>query len=77
MTILLEVVFVFFRRTLKNRIIEEVKVKPYLNHPLCVDEQKKKDSIHTIDNAIGKDIGYRNYIIVFRVQAGSNLPNIT
>ena len=32
-------------------------MKPYLNHPLCVDEQKKKDSIHTIDNAIGKDIG--------------------
>ncbi|KAK3102401.1 hypothetical protein FSP39_011148 [Pinctada imbricata] len=39
-------------RVLKNRIVEVIIEKPYLNHPLTVDEQKKKDSIHTIENAI-------------------------
>jgi hypothetical protein len=47
-------VFIFFRRVLKNREVEVIVPKPYLNHPLSVIEQKKKDSIHSIENAIGK-----------------------
>ncbi|VDI69430.1 protein CFAP276-like isoform X2 [Mytilus galloprovincialis] len=39
-------------RVLKNREIEIVPVKPYLCHPLHITDQKKKDSIHTIENAI-------------------------
>lgn len=39
-------------RVLKNRVIAEVKKKPYLNHELEIVEQEKKDSIHTIANAI-------------------------
>lgn len=42
-----------FRRVLKNREVEVIVPKPYLNHPLSVIEQKKKDSIHSIENAIG------------------------
>lgn len=39
-------------RVLKNREVEVIVPKPYLNHPLSVIEQKKKDSIHSIENAI-------------------------
>lgn len=39
-------------RVLKNREIEVVPAKPYLCHPLHVTNQKMKDSIHTIENAI-------------------------
>ncbi|XP_062607261.1 protein CFAP276-like isoform X1 [Saccostrea cucullata] len=39
-------------RVLKNREVEVIVPKPYLNHPLIVIEQKKKDSIHSIENAI-------------------------
>ena len=46
-------IFFFDRRVLKNREVEIIVPKPYLNHPLNVIEQKKKDSIHSIENAIG------------------------
>lgn len=39
-------------RVLKNREIEVVPAKPYLSHPLQITNQKQKDSIHTIENAI-------------------------
>ncbi|XP_069141435.1 protein CFAP276-like isoform X2 [Argopecten irradians] len=39
-------------RVLKNREKEVIKAKPYLNHPLSISSQKKKESIHSIENAI-------------------------
>ena len=57
--------FSFFdRRVLKNREVEIIVPKPYLNHPLNVIEQKKKDSIHSIENAIGMYF-YLSPVIIF------------
>ncbi|XP_045165280.1 protein CFAP276-like isoform X2 [Mercenaria mercenaria] len=39
-------------RVLKNREKEVVVVPPKMNHPLEVSSQKKKESIHSIKNAI-------------------------
>ena len=53
------------RRVLKNREIEVVPAKPYLSHPLQITNQKQKDSIHTIENAIGKYIYIHVYIYIY------------
>jgi len=39
-------------RLLKNRVKEKPIEKPYLNHPINITAQKKKESIHSIENAI-------------------------
>ncbi|OWF54251.1 uncharacterized protein C1orf194 homolog isoform X1 [Mizuhopecten yessoensis] len=39
-------------RVLKNREQEVIVPVPYLNHPLSISSQKKKESIHSIENAI-------------------------
>lgn len=44
----------FFRRVLKNREKEVIIVPPEMGHPLEVSAQKKRESIHSIKNAIGK-----------------------
>ncbi|XP_064606779.1 protein CFAP276-like [Liolophura sinensis] len=39
-------------RMLKNRVKEIPEAKPPLNHPLRMTEQEKRESIHSINNAI-------------------------
>ena len=41
------------RRVLKNREKEVIIEPPEMGHPLNVSTQKKKESIHSIKNAIG------------------------
>ena len=41
------------RRVLKNRVKEVIVPPPEMGHPLEVKAQKKKESIHSIKNAIG------------------------
>lgn len=43
----------YFRRVFKNREVEVIVFKSYLNYFFFVIEQKKKDSIYFIENVIG------------------------
>ena len=40
------------RRVLKNRVVEVPAPENKLNHPVQVTEEKSKESIHSIKNAI-------------------------
>lgn len=47
-------IFCFYcRRVFKNREVEVIVLKSYLNYFFFVIEQKKKDSIYFIENVIG------------------------
>lgn len=50
-----------YRRMLKNKVKEVPEAKPPLNHPLRMTEQEKRESIHSINNAIGKLFYYLHF----------------
>lgn len=52
----------YFRRVFKNREVEVIVLKSYLNYFFFVIEQKKKDSIYFIENVIGM------YFYIFKIK---------